>query len=127
MKKVWAGACFSLALDVNGVLYFWGQTKSSGEATMYPKPIQDLCNWNIRSIGCANKSIVVVADQSVISWGPSPTYGELGYGENKPKSSTTPQEVKILEKVHVKKVTCGYGHTLMIADPTNAGKLPTWP
>ncbi|XP_074600983.1 protein RCC2 homolog [Brevipalpus obovatus] len=127
VNNVWAGGCFSLALDMNGVLYFWGQTKTSGEATMYPKPIQDLCNWNIRSVGCANRSIVIAADESLISWGPSPTYGELGYGENKAKSSTTPQEVKILEKIFIKKVTCGYGHTLMIADETNVAKLPKWP
>ncbi len=64
-----------MALDENGLLYFWGQNKSSGEATMYPKNVQDLNGWNIRSVACANKSIVVAADDSLISWGPSPTYG----------------------------------------------------
>lgn len=52
--------------------------QSTGEATMYPKPVQDLAGWNIRSIGCANKSIVLAADESTISYGPSPTFGELG-------------------------------------------------
>lgn len=42
---------------------------------MYPKPVQDLAGWNIRSVGCANKSIVICADESVISYGPSPTFG----------------------------------------------------
>ncbi len=77
VKQVWCGGTFSLALDQNNLLYFWGQAKSSGEATMYPKNVQDLNGWNIRSVGCANKSIVVVADESVISWGPSPTYGKV--------------------------------------------------
>ena len=45
---------------------------------MYPKPVQDLAGWNIRTIGCANKSIVLAADESTISYGPSPTFGELG-------------------------------------------------
>lgn len=45
---------------------------------MYPKPVQDLSGWNIRTIGCANKSIVLAADESTISYGPSPTFGELG-------------------------------------------------
>lgn len=131
--KVWAGSTSSIALDETGLLYFWGQTKSSGEATMYPKTIQDLCGWNIRSVGCANKSIVVCADNSVISWGPSPTYGELGYGETKAKSSTTPQEVKILDGIHIFKVTCGYGHTLAIGradteqENDKINKLPRWP
>lgn len=60
-----------------GVLYFWGMNNHGGEATMYPKPIQDLTGWNVRDIGCSNKSIVVLADESTISWGPHPTYGEL--------------------------------------------------
>lgn len=60
-------------------------------------------------------SIVLTADDSVVSWGCSPTYGELGYGANKPHSSSTPQEVKTLSGVHIHQVACGYGHTLMIA------------
>lgn len=44
---------------------------------MYPKPIQDLTGWAVRSVGCSATSIVMAADDSVIAWGPSPTYGEL--------------------------------------------------
>lgn len=67
----------------------------------------------------------MAADESTISWGPSPTFGELvrlcpppelprrhvliplclqGYGDNKPKSSTTAQEVKTLDGVYVEQV-----------------------
>lgn len=79
-------------------------------------------------------SIIIAADESTISWGPSPTCGELvrqdlvfvtekvvqlkcwlfwidrpilfcqGYGDNKPKSSTTAQEVKTLDGIYVEKV-----------------------
>lgn len=131
--RVFAGATHSMALDVNGLLYFWGQNKSSGEATMYPKNVQDLCGWRISAVACANRSIFVVADDSCISWGPSPTYGELGYGEGKSKSSTTPQEVKSLDGIHVMNVACGFGHTLLIArdkspeDQANLNKLKSWP
>lgn len=55
----------------------FGQNKRTGEANMYPKPIQDLTGWNVRSVGVGNTSIVVAADDSVIAWGPSPTSGEL--------------------------------------------------
>ena len=34
-----------------GALYFWGVAKSSGEATMYPKLVQDLSGWKIRCMG----------------------------------------------------------------------------
>jgi len=131
--KICCGSTSSLAVDESGLLYFWGQTKSSGEATMYPKPVQDLSGWSIRSIAHANKSIVVCADNSVISWGPSPTYGELGYGETKAKSSTTPQEMKILDGIYVSSVACGYGHTLLLArsntqaEQAKIEKLPKWP
>lgn len=33
--------------------------------------------WHITSIGCSNTSIVISADDTVIAWGASPTYGEL--------------------------------------------------
>ena len=55
----------------------FGQNKRTGEANMYPKPIQDLTGWNVRSVGVSNTSIVIAADDSVIAWGPSPTSGEL--------------------------------------------------
>lgn len=133
VKGIWCGGTFSMALDIHNLLYFWGQAKTSGEATMYPKNVQDLNGWNIRSVGCANRSIVIVADESVISWGPSPTYGELGYGESRAKSSTTPQEVKPLDGIHVHHVSTGYGHTLFIAredseqDTKTIQGLPEWP
>lgn len=115
VKGVWAGGQYSMAISEYGALFFWGQNKRTGDATMYPKPVSDLAGWQIRDVGCSNCSIVVVADESVISWGPSPTYGELGYGENRQKSSTTPMEVRPLEGVHIHAVSCGYGHTLFIA------------
>jgi len=111
-----AGSTYSLAVSEHGALYFWGVAKSSGEATMYPKLVQDLSGWKIRCMGTSFKSIVVAADESVVSWGPSPCYGELGYGDNSNiKSSTNPKEVKPLENVYIHKVACGYSHTLMIA------------
>lgn len=121
--KVFAGATFSMALDLNGLLYFWGQNKSSGEATMYPKNVQDLCGWRISSVACANRSIFIVAEDTCISWGPSPTYGELGYGEGKSKSSTTPIEVKSLDGAHIINIACGYGHTLLIARDRNPDEV----
>ncbi|XP_054719884.1 protein RCC2 homolog [Uloborus diversus] len=123
VKKIFAGGTYSMAVSEYDVLFFWGQNKRAGEATMYPKPVQDLTGWHVRDVGCSNCSIVCVADSSVISWGPSPTYGELGYGDNRPKSSTTPQEVKPLDGLYIHSVACGHGHTLLIArDETEEDK-----
>ncbi|MBN3317181.1 RCC2 protein, partial [Atractosteus spatula] len=98
-----------------GGLFFWGVTNTSRESTMYPKAVQDLCGWKIRSLACGKSSIIIAADESTISWGPSPTYGELGYGDNKPKSSTTAQEVKTMDGVYSEQVAMGYSHSLVIA------------
>ena len=98
--QICAGATCSYALTRGGQMFFWGRTKSSGEATMYPKPVYDLNGWNIRSFCCGSNSTFVAADDAVISWGPSPTYGELGYGNpdaNNPKSSTKPKLVDTLQ------------------------------
>ncbi|CAL4077670.1 unnamed protein product, partial [Meganyctiphanes norvegica] len=121
VKKIWCGASYTVAHSNLG-FFMWGQTKRTGEANMYPKPIQDLCGWDIRSVGCSATSIVVAADDSCIAWGPSPTYGELGLGENK-KSSTALQEVKALDGAHLSMVACGMGHTLYICrDSTDEDK-----
>ncbi|XP_060578090.1 protein RCC2-like [Ruditapes philippinarum] len=130
--KIAAGSTFTLGLNEYGALYLWGMTKLTGEANMYPKLVQDLSGWRVRSIGCCYKSIVIAADNSVVSWGASPTYGELGYGENKAKSSTVPQEVKTIDGVYVHNVAGGYGHALFIAqndseeDMKSLNKLPVY-
>lgn len=132
ISSIHAGATYSMAVS-GGQLYFWGQTKSTGDATMYPKPVRDMCGWDVRSVGCSKSSIVLAADDSVVSWGPSPTYGELGYGLKKggQKSSTNPKIVEPLEGIYIQEVTCGYGHTLFIArdqekDLPLLNKLPVY-
>ncbi|XP_047496830.1 protein RCC2-like [Penaeus chinensis] len=121
VERIYCGSTFTIAVSAMGI-FLWGQTKRTGEANMYPKPLQDLCGWDVRSVGCSITSIVVAADESVIAWGPSPTYGELGLGENV-KSSTQPKEVKSLEGAHVSQVACGMGHTIMVVrDETDKDK-----
>uniref|UniRef100_A0A8C5LHF5 Regulator of chromosome condensation 2 n=1 Tax=Jaculus jaculus TaxID=51337 RepID=A0A8C5LHF5_JACJA len=73
--------------------------------------------------GLTLSSIIVAADESTISWGPSPTFGELGYGDHKPKSSTAAQEVKTLDGIFSEQVAMGYSHSLVIArDESEAEK-----
>uniref|UniRef100_A0A8C4MHC3 Protein RCC2 n=1 Tax=Equus asinus asinus TaxID=83772 RepID=A0A8C4MHC3_EQUAS len=114
-SQIYAGYTCSFAVSEVGGLFFWGATNTSRESTMYPKAVQDLCGWRIRSLACGKSSILVAADESTISWGPSPTFGELGYGDHKPKSSTAAQEVKTLDGVFTEQVAMGYSHSLVIA------------
>lgn len=87
------GSTFTLAISDLGGLFMMGQNKRSGEANMYPKPVPDLTGWDIHLMTCGQTSILVSADDTVIAWGPPPTYGELGFGEFQ-KSSASPKEVK---------------------------------
>lgn len=72
----WWGS-YNIFKNCAGGLFFWGVTNTSRESTMYPKAVQDLCGWKVRSLACGKSSIVIAADDSTISWGPSPTFGEL--------------------------------------------------
>ncbi|XP_005528303.1 PREDICTED: protein RCC2 [Pseudopodoces humilis] len=114
-SQIYAGYTCSFAVSETGGLFFWGATNTSRESTMYPKAVQDLCGWKIRSLACGKSSVIVAADESTISWGPSPTFGELGYGDHKPKSSTAAQEVKTLDGIYTEQVAMGYSHSLVIA------------
>ncbi|XP_043677543.1 protein RCC2 homolog isoform X1 [Vespula pensylvanica] len=131
IRSIACGSTYSIAINIHGSALMFGQTKRTGEANMYPKPIQDLSGWEIRCIGCSQSSIVVAADDSVIAWGGSPTFGELGFGEMR-KSSTTPMEVKAVEGLYITAVTCGVSHTLMICrddtehEKAKINKLPVY-
>ncbi|XP_018425952.1 PREDICTED: protein RCC2 [Nanorana parkeri] len=131
-SQIYAGATCSFAVSEMGGLYFWGATNTSRDSTMYPKTVQDLCGWKVRNLACGKSSIIAAADESTISWGPSPTFGELGYGESKAKSSTTAQEVKTLDGIYSEQVAMGYSHTLVVAreeseqDKERLKKLPEY-
>lgn len=69
---------FKYCLFVNtGAVYLFGQMSSRGEANMYPKPVQDLHGWNLRSVGTCAIGLVAAADDSCIVWGSGTSSGEL--------------------------------------------------
>lgn len=82
---------------------------------MYPKPVQDLAGWRITAIGCSNTSVIISADDTLIAWGASPTYGELGLGDIH-KTSTVPKEVTRLEGMKIPQTTMGYSHSLLLVN-----------
>ncbi|XP_050302274.1 protein RCC2 homolog [Anthonomus grandis grandis] len=114
VRSVHCGSTYTLAVTEYNGLFLCGQTKRSGEANMYPKPVQDLAGWNINHIGTSYTSIMVAADDTCIAWGASPTYGELGIGDIQ-KSSTTPKEVTKLQGVKVLSLSMGFWHTMIVA------------
>ncbi|KAG8465973.1 hypothetical protein KFE25_005543 [Diacronema lutheri] len=109
-----AGGTCSYAVTRSGGCFFWGRTKSTGEATMRPKTVSELHGWPLRSIACGHTSTFVASGRSLISWGPSPCYGELGYGAAGPGSSTTPKLVDDLEGALVEQVAAGYAFSAVL-------------
>ena len=68
LKNVICGASFNLGIsEIPGMVNMWGIYTPAKEANMYPKPIQDLSGWNVRSIACNTKvrnTLTVVMLQS---------------------------------------------------------------
>jgi len=115
LKDVVCGAAFNLGVsEIPGMVNMWGIYTTSKEANMYPKPVQDLSGWNVRSIACNTKGWTVACDDSVIACQPSPCFGELGNGDKK-KSSAAPCLVDTLDGLYILKVGAGPSHTLYIA------------
>lgn len=109
------GATSSFAvLRKKTTTYFWGIAKKSGESFMYPKPIFDLQGHEVRCLASGTSSTVLASERMVVSWGSSPTCGELGYGKGQPKSSTKPKVVEPLEDLYCCSVTEGMAFTILI-------------
>lgn len=120
VRSIYCGSSYSLAVSDVGALYMFGQNKKTGEANMYPKPVQDLAGWHITDIGCANTSIIISADDTLVSWGASPTFGELGLGEFQ-KSSTVPKEVPKLRDMKIPQCSMGHSHSVLLVNTENEG------
>jgi len=115
---VGGSATFAIAREPYFSLYQWGITKKSGECDTRPQMLNQVQGWRIRTQACGNTSMIIGSQESLIAWGPGPTYGELGYGPDAPKSSTTSKEVEDLKGTHVMQVAAGYAHSLAIVHPT---------
>jgi len=123
VRDVVCGASFNLGLsEIPGMVNMWGIYTPQKEANMYPKPIQDLSGWNVRSIACNTKGWMAAADDAVIACMPSPCTGELGTGEKK-KSSAQPCIVDTLEGAYVLRLGAGPAHSLyVVRNQTDADK-----
>jgi len=123
LRDVVCGSSFNLGVsEIPGMVNMWGIYTPAKEANMYPKPIQDLSGWNVRSIACNTKGWLVAADDAVIASMPSPCTGELGTGEKK-KSSAQPCIVDTLEGCYVLRVGAGPAHSLyVVRNQTDADK-----
>ena len=101
-KSIIAGASVTYVMTragVNPLIYHFGITKKTGEATMKPAYIGDVVSMSCRALAVGPTSTILAADDTIVAWGPSPTSGELGFGEET-KSSTKPKYVDDFEGTH---------------------------
>ena len=115
-----AGGTSSFCTMVGGQLFAWGKLKPSGDNQMYPIPYHDLAGWDIKSLSCGATTFGCSAsaggEQSVITWGHSGGYAELGYGDGGKKSSANPDKCMALEGVKCYQVAMGAAHSLFLVD-----------
>lgn len=97
-------------------LYMFGITKRTGEAVMYPTVEEQVHGWRVRSVSVGATSTAVAADRSLITWGASPTFGELGYGADGKKSSTKSAAVETLAGAICMQLASGSACTLAVVD-----------
>lgn len=112
---VTCGSTSSFAVQRSrGATFFWGLTKKTGESNMYPKPMFDLQGNDMHCLVSGPTSTVAASQKCVVAWGASPTFGELGFGEGNPKSSTKPRVLEDIEGLYCRCIAEGVAFTAMI-------------
>ena len=92
---------------------------------MRPQLVDGVSGWRSSCVASGQTSTILAASYdhpTLITWGGSPTFGELGYGDDKPKSNTKPDEVGDLNGATILQCTMGYGHSLAIVKYDKKGK-----
>ena len=88
---------------------------------MRPTIFSDLAGVKVTGVAAGATSILVATGElQTVAFGPSPTYGEMGFGEEQ-KSSVKPKYVDDLTGLPVLGVAMGLGCGLVLVDGEGAG------
>ncbi|EDR07538.1 uncharacterized protein LACBIDRAFT_250496, partial [Laccaria bicolor S238N-H82] len=123
-----AGPSNSVAVDKQGMYWMAGKWKNSGEAGSSGSPystfrfMQDIMGCKIllaRSGGVTHWLLTPDDDGSVMTvcWGQNAANGELGLGQDEPKSATKPTRNIPLVGIDVFDIAAGQNTTLLLAKP----------
>jgi hypothetical protein len=140
VAQIAAGGSCCYAISTNDrMLYFWGITKKAGEAAITPQLFDETSGWPVSTVAVGQSSSILAATEpyeddndTLISFGPSPTFGELGYGQMEgggrdgqtgiKKSSTIPLEVPAIQGAKVLEVTMGLSHSVCLVRATGKSR-----
>jgi alpha-tubulin suppressor-like RCC1 family protein len=112
--KLAAGSNCSLALTVQGHVYYWGNHRSNADAVMKPQLVDALANNQhiVTHIGAGPGNVVCTTDLgNTVVWGAGP-YGELGLDGK--KSSAKPAFVESISGLVVSDLSVGQGSVLYV-------------
>uniref|UniRef100_A0A131YQK1 Protein rcc2 n=1 Tax=Rhipicephalus appendiculatus TaxID=34631 RepID=A0A131YQK1_RHIAP len=123
--RVSCGGEFSVLVDCRGHVYTFGCPEygqlghnTDGRYFVTSNKLQFKCELVPRRVQVfidRNREGHVVSVDDVHIVEVASGLNHTGYGEGRQKSSTTPQEVRLLEGIHVHAVACGLGHSVFIA------------
>jgi len=133
IRHIVAGSTVSLAVSSGGNLYSFGKLSNSkaGEATMYPKMVQELNGFECNERTAAgNNCIFVGFNDSCVGWG-APVSGKFGF-DGGAKNSVAPKYISAITGLNVLDVSCGYGHVFYVVtdegcSPDIAAKISSFP
>ena len=122
IRKIYGGSAFTIALAESGSVYYWGMISnaSRGEATVYPKMVEELYDWvDIHAVGVGSNAVVVsTRSNKTAAWG-IPVAGKWGF-EDGVKGSRVPKYLEKLCGYDVLEIGCGFGHICFILnEPIN--------
>eukprot|EP00899_Mesostigma_viride_P006853 jgi/Mesvir1/16169/Mv08436-RA.1 len=114
------GDSHCLAVEANGALLSWGRNQNGqlglGHTTdiLRPRVVELMADVPVAVAACgAEHSVVASRSGAVYSWGWN-KYGNLGLGDMTDRN--VPHLVDALEGVDVRKVACGWRHSMALTD-----------
>lgn len=116
VRDISCGSTFSIAVSRTRNLYYFGKMANSsrGEATMYPKMINELVGYPISECSCGSNCIMVSSSDVSIAWGIA-VAGKFGFLDDK-KGSIIPALVQKVNGLYTSNISNGYYHCCMVVN-----------
>jgi hypothetical protein len=101
-----------------------------GEASIYPKLQQELCDWKASCVAAGPNLIVTSSvpldgEPETVAWG-QPVAGKIGF-EGDASSTSAPKYIEKLTGARCIDVSCGYGHVAYVVANQPSGEFPDFP
>ena len=122
VHQLTCGASYTCTISKQNQFYFWGKLPNSprGESQMYPKPQQELYDFNVHSVAAGSQFIAIATEDSCLAWG-RPVGGKFGLEEDS-ISSVNPKYIDSVKGLNIIKLSAGYGHLCFLVQDSGSGE-----